>query len=250
MRYLVFSDVHSNLEALEAVLSTATGTYDRVLCCGDVVGYGPNPNEVVKRLIEARTICVRGNHDRAAAGLDEADLFNESARAAIFWTRGILTPDHRAFLRTLSKGPWMSDDHQFQLVHGSVLDEDEYLMAVEDVLQNLKTATVPMTFFGHIHFPCLFSLSPFGQLVLRICGEEALPSEVWMQLEEGTRYLINPGSVGQPRDGDPRAAFLLFDSDARAVKFRRATYDIKAVQEKMRLVRLPEFLIERLSVGE
>lgn len=250
MRYLVISDVHANLEALESVLKAAQGAFDRVLCCGDVVGYGANPNEVIDQLAAVQATVIRGNHDKAACGLDDADLFNDSARKAVLWTRGVLSAEHRAFLLNLPQGPRTSANRQFQLVHGSLLDEDEYLYDRGDAYDNLMSTSIPVTFFGHIHLPCLFSLNRRGKLSSQFSLEETLRYSLWISLEPGNRYLINPGSVGQPRDGDPRAAYAIFDSVTGAVMFERAEYDVIGAQEKMRKAKLPEFLIQRLAFGE
>ncbi len=250
MRALIISDLHSNLEALESVFQAAMGEYDEVFCCGDVVGYGPNPNEVIERLIAARAHVIRGNHDRVAGGLENPDWFGESARLAALWTRAVLAPAHREFLRALPSGPAVFLEGAFQLVHGSLLDEDEYVYDEDGAADSLRMTQVPVTFFGHTHFPCVFSFDQIGETRLEAGGESEPQSSLWIHLESGIRYLVNPGSVGQPRDGDRRAAYGLFDSQAHFVKLRRVEYDIAAVQEKMRAVRLPELLIDRLMVGE
>lgn len=250
MRYLILSDVHSNLEALEAAFKTATGMYERVLCCGDVVGYGPNPNEVIARFMAEGASTIRGNHDRAACGTGGEEWFTEAAQEAIHWTGAVLTPEHRKYLRELPPGPGRSPDPRAQLVHGSFLDEDEYVFDEFSALDNLNATDIPLTFFGHTHFPSLFALHRNGGLDLQCSADGSLPTDTWISLDSRSRYLINPGSVGQPRDGDPRAACAVFDADAYAIKFIRVRYDIAAVQEKMRRIRMPVFLIDRLSLGE
>ncbi len=249
MRYLIISDLHSNLEALEAVFAAAAGAFDKVLCCGDIVGYGPEPNEVLDRLIASGATIIRGNHDRAACGIDDADWFTNSARDAVIWTKAALTPSHRDFLFRLPPGPKRSPDGEFQLVHGSLMDEDEYLFDALSAYENLRLASVPVTFFGHTHMQCAVALSAQDEFSVVAGDEENPPDNMWVHLEKGVRYLINPGSVGQPRDGDPRAAYAIYDSRANFVKLKRAEYDIPSVQAKMRRVRLPEFLIERLALG-
>ena len=250
MRYLVISDLHSSEEALAAVFQAADGEYDSVLCCGDLVGYGPSPNEVIERLQEAKATVIRGNHDRTACGLDDPDWFGESARQAILWTRATLSPAHHAYLRNLSVGPLPLPDGSVQLVHGSLLDEDEYVYEGAAAYDSLSLTSLQVTFFGHTHLPCVFSLTPDDDLRLEAAGEATQQTSAWFHLEKDVRYLINPGSVGQPRDGDPRASFALYDSKSHFVKLRRVEYDIESVQEKMRRVHLPEFLIDRLAVGE
>lgn len=250
MQYLVISDLHSNLEALEAVLTAANGAYEQVICCGDVVGYGPNPNEVISKLLSLHAVIIRGNHDKAASGLEDADLFNESARAATFWTRVTLTPAYLTLLHDLPAGPFVFEEDHFQLVHGSIRDEDEYIFDEGTALEDLEAALIPITFFGHTHYQGFFALDGKGRLSRWVHDPEAIPPFDSLKLEQEIRYLINPGSVGQPRDGDPRTAFALFDSEARQIVFRRVEYDIKAVQEKMRAFQLPSYLIKRLTYGQ
>jgi predicted phosphodiesterase len=249
MRYLILSDLHSNLEATDAVFQAEAGNYDGVLCCGDVVGYGPNPNEVIERLVACEATIIRGNHDKTASGIDDAQWFNDSAERAILWTRSELTPAHQRFLLDLPQGPWISPLREFQLVHGSLHDEDQYLYDEGDAYDALKATLVPVTFFGHTHLPCFFALAGRGDLTSEFIDEATPQGRTTIRLEEGTRYLINPGSVGQPRDRDPRAAYALFDPDNQIVELKRVEYDIKAVQEKMGAAALPEYLIQRLAVG-
>ncbi|MBZ5551895.1 MAG: metallophosphatase family protein [Acidobacteriia bacterium] len=249
MRYLIITDVHSNLDALDAVFQAESENYEQVLCCGDVVGYGPSPNEVIERLIACEATVIRGNHDKVACGIDDTAWFNESAERAILWTRRELTPDYQKFLLDLPEGPWISSHHGFQLVHGSLLDEDQYLYDEGDAYDALKATTVPITFFGHTHLPCFFALNSRGDLISEFIDETTPQSRATIRLDESTHYLINPGSVGQPRDRDPRAGYALFDPDKRTVELKRVEYDIEAVQEKMEKKGLPEYLIQRLAVG-
>lgn len=249
MRYLIITDVHSNLDALDAVFQAEVENYDRVLCCGDVVGYGPSPNEVIERLIACEATVIRGNHDKVACGIDDTAWFNESAERAILWTRTELNPSYRDFLLNLPAGPWVSSDHEFQLVHGSIIDEDHYLYDDGDAYDALNAATVPITFFGHTHLPCFFALNVHGDLISEFIDETTPQSRATIRLDAGTRYLINPGSVGQPRDRDPRAGYALFDPDKGTVELKRVEYDIDAVQQKMEKKGLPEYLIQRLAIG-
>ncbi|MDD5542229.1 MAG: metallophosphoesterase family protein [Acidobacteriia bacterium] len=249
MRYLVISDIHSNWEALEAVLAAASGKFDEILCCGDIVGYGPNPREIIDKLQHCGARLVRGNHDKAVCGLDDAADFNDTAREAILWTRKILSPDQHQYLLNLPHGPLPVEGGAFQLVHGAVHDEDEYLYDPAEAFDDLHVARLPLTFFGHTHYQCVFSLSPQGEFVSTFHEPGAPHPVIEMELEKGWIYLVNPGSVGQPRDDDPRAAFGLYDSGTRRLELRRVKYDIESVQKKMREFRLPDYLIKRLSFG-
>ena len=246
MRILVLSDLHSNATALDAVLSAAKGHWDLSVCLGDVVGYGPDPNEVTARLLKMGTQTIRGNHDKAVTGLMITDDFNPVAKAAVEWTRAQLKPEHLAWLSALPHGPLATDG--VVLVHGALQDEDEYVFTPAQALDGLLDSTAEVTFFGHTHHQGGFSYQDSQLEVLQI---RPRPSESFaaLRIEEPRRYLLNPGSIGQPRDGDPRAAFAIADLDHQTVEFWRVPYDIVAVQERMRLAKLPEPLIQRLTVG-
>lgn len=247
MRYFILSDIHANLEALEKTLAIAQGHYDSAVCLGDLVGYGPDPNAVIDRVRELTSVIIRGNHDKACAGITDAEDFNPLARTATEWTRGELTPEHMEFLRGLPEGPVLLDG--FQIVHGSPLDEDEYIFGPATALPALRTLTSQTVFFGHTHWQGGFMLSPKGRFQsLRLPLKQDGDSVV-LPLEDGGRYLINPGSVGQPRDGDWRAAFAIFDEETHQVDYYRTSYDLSATQAKMRTARLPEPLIQRLALG-
>jgi predicted phosphodiesterase len=242
MRYLVLSDIHSNIEALTAAVSKAKDMgFDRTVCCGDLVGYGPNPEEVMDVLDELKTTTIRGNHDRVISGLDEPTHFNVAARQAVEWTRAHLSEPYRQRLADLTVGPLQITDNA-QLVHGSAKDEDEYVVTQNDAVVNLAVTSPAITFFGHTHEPLVFtrtirwspSYEPDGSARLR------LPSD---------RVLVNPGSVGQPRDGDPRASFLIWDDHESVLEFQRAEYEIEKTQARMREAKLPEFLVTRLAFG-
>ena len=161
MRYLILSDIHSNLEALEKCLRLAKGKYDQAVCLGDLVGYGPDPNPVIDHIREVANVIVRGNHDKACCGITEAEDFNIWARLATLWTRSELTPEHVAFLRGLSQGPVTVDG--FVFVHGSVADEDEYIMGAADAVPALKAQTTRAIYFGHTHIQGGFMVSPEGR---------------------------------------------------------------------------------------
>ncbi|MFQ5816946.1 MAG: metallophosphoesterase family protein [Terriglobia bacterium] len=248
MRYLILSDIHANLEAFEAVLAHARGHYDRVICLGDVVGYGPDPNPVIDRLRALEPVAiVRGNHDKASCGIDSAEDFNTAARQAALWTRQQLRAENLVYLRQLLAGPIRCDS--FQIVHGSVRDEDEYVFLPRDAFESLKIAETSLTFCGHTHFQGGFSLRESGRMeVLRVRLALGV-AKAELTLEEKTRYLINPGSIGQPRDGDARAAFAFCEPDRQRVEYWRVPYDMEVTQEKMKGAGLPEPLIARLSFG-
>ncbi len=242
MRYLVLSDIHANLEALESVLTDASN-YERVLMLGDVVGYGASPNEVVERVRALPNITsIRGNHDKVAARLDPADAFNRLARFAILWTTEQLTTPNLEWLVALAQGP-ASVDGDVEICHGSPLDEDLYILDESDAMPALKAAAAPVCLFGHTHVPAAYCLH-VGLEVL----EPPNGARHTTTLERG-RYLINCGAVGQPRDGDPRAAYGVLDTEARTIELCRVEYDIRGAQQRILDADLPEILAERLARG-
>jgi predicted phosphodiesterase len=250
VRILLLSDIHANLEALEACMASAP-SFDLVVNLGDIVGYGASPNEVTDRSRDLGKIFVRGNHDKAATGLMDLGDFNPMAAAAAIWTREQLTPENFNWLSSLPHGPLGLDElPEVQLVHGSPNDEDEYIVSLGDALAPLITLTSPLTFFGHTHLQGGFfangSAADGFRPEYRTLGQA---ESVALQLRRGTRYLINPGSVGQPRDGDWRAAFALFDSEAQIVHFYRAPYNLKAAQDRIFAANLPSRLATRLAAG-
>ena len=246
MRILILSDLHSNGGALDAVLEAAKDRWDLSVCLGDVVGYGPDPNYVTDRLRELGTKTIRGNHDKAVTGLMATEDFNPIAKAAVEWTRAELKRENMAWLSALPKGPLETED--IVLVHGALQDEDEYVFTPEQALDGLLDSTAIVTFFGHTHHQGGFSYHDAQLEVLQI---RPRPSESFaaLRIEPTRRYLLNPGSIGQPRDGDPRAAFAIADLPHNVVEFWRVPYDIPAVQKRMRFAHLPEPLIQRLTVG-
>lgn len=250
MRILILSDIHANLEALEACLSAAP-SHDRVFNLGDIVGYGANPNEVTERSRELGTVFVRGNHDKACSGVTSLDDFNPIAGLAVLWTRQKLKADNLSFLHDLPSGP-ISPVEGLQCVHGSPRDEDEYVLMRRDAYSILGRASAPVTFFGHTHVQGGFWIDDEtdeeGGLELNYTSRTGL-QQVTVELRETGKYMINPGSIGQPRDGDPRAAFLVYDTEQRAVTFFRVPYDIAAAQEKIFAAGLPERLAIRLEQG-
>jgi diadenosine tetraphosphatase ApaH/serine/threonine PP2A family protein phosphatase len=250
LRILLLSDIHANLEALEACLQAAP-SYDSVANLGDLVGYGASPNEVVDRARELGKIFVRGNHDKAATGLLSLEDFNPLAAAAAVWTREQLTPEHHKWLHALPQGPLPLEGFpQAQLVHGSPVDEDAYVVTLGDALAPLLASTTPLTFFGHTHLQGGFfangdSADGFRPEYRTVGQAET----VALQLKPATRYMINPGSVGQPRDGDWRAAFALLDTEAQVVHFHRTPYNLKAAQDRIFAAGLPPRLATRLAAG-
>ena len=244
MRYLILSDIHGNWEALEAVAAHARGAYDAVLCCGDLVGYCADPNRVIEWARENVAVGVRGNHDKGCAGLVDLEWFNPVARSAAEWTWRALTSDNLSYLRELPKGPVMVG--AFQILHGSPLDEDGYLTSVFDATQILSYLETQVSFFGHTHVQGGFICQ--GNGVRRIVGPRG-SGKTAIGIEPETGYLVNPGSVCQPRDGDPRAPYALYDPEARVVEFRRVAYDVAEAQRKIRAAGLPEILAVRLETG-
>jgi predicted phosphodiesterase len=246
MRYLVLSDIHSNLEALEAVLSAAAAKYDKVLVLGDLVGYGADPNAVVDCVRGLNPVAsVRGNHDKVAAGLEDAEDFNQMARAAARWTRDALTKSTREYLRELPIGPIIVND-RIEICHGSPIDEDLYVVADVDATRSIAAARRPICLFGHTHVALCAKID--SQRRFEIDMPQGHP-EFQTPLEEDARYLVNPGSVGQPRDGDARAAYAIVDMDRKTVTLHRVTYAIETAQRKILEAGLPPPLAYRLGMG-
>ena len=242
MRALIVSDIHSNLEALDAVVADARqrGGFDCVWCLGDMVGYGPDPSECLRRLREFDLVAVAGNHDYAAAGVIDAADFNGAAYAAIRWTAEQLDGYDKRFLSQL---PTVSLQPPFTLVHGSLRAPiEEYLLHPSQALATFELLTTPYCLVGHSHQPFICREMEPAPLFL------PLPKDVGAPLDNG-RCIINPGSVGQPRDRDNRASYAVFDSDGPAIEHYRVEYDTAATQNKMRRAGLPEYLIERLDYG-
>ena len=250
MRVLLLSDIHSNLEALDACL-TAAPAFDVGVNLGDIVGYGASPNEVIERSRRLGKYFVRGNHDKAVCGLIDIKDFNPVAALASSWTRDQLTRDNLEWLKALPQGPVQIEELPgTQFVHGSPVDEDEYVVSAADAVEPLMVAPAMLTFFGHTHLQGSFTLNgdhidsihPAYRTVGQIESSE-------FPLRNGFRYMINPGSVGQPRDGDWRAGFALFDSEARIVSFYRVPYNLKSAQDRILATNLPQRLATRLAAG-
>lgn len=252
MRYLILSDIHSNLEALQTVLQAAEGAYDQVICCGDLVGYGADPNPVVDWVRAHVAAVVRGNHDKACAGLMDADAFTEGARLSAYWTRGQLSPANQGYLQNLPQGP-REVNGEFGILHGSPRDEDEYIPATWAAVGVFELLRHPVTFFGHTHLQGGFirqrrhvtevPLKPFSAR-----ATSGVKARGVLEIQPDEVYYLNPGSVGQPRDHDPRAAFAIYDTDG-LISYGRVPYDVETTMKKILEAGLPEYLAYRLTVG-
>lgn len=242
MRYAILSDVHANLDALEAVLEdVAREGVERIVCLGDFVGYGPEPNECVERLRPLVQIALVGNHDLAAVGRLNSDHFNLYARIALEWTRQHLSPSTRAYLESL---PPRVEAQGVLFVHASPRDPvEEYILDPVTADDNFRCEPFDICFFGHSHLPVWF-VHDGKRTELRF-----LPPKTPVRLEGGARHLVNVGSVGQPRDGDPRAAYLVYDAEQRTAELRRIPYPVERVQRKMQAAELPKPLWLRLAEG-
>jgi predicted phosphodiesterase len=239
VRVAVLSDIHANLVALDAVLGSI-GSVDAVWHLGDVVGYGPDPDGVVGRLIEVGAVGVRGNHDAAAAGGDEIDWFNPDARGAMEWTRTRISEATREWLANL---PERHTQDGFGLVHGSPREPLwEYIVSVPIARANLALLTTDIGLYGHTHLPMVYAEHDGGV-------EQIEPGDGSTFAFAGRKALINPGSVGQPRDGIPTAGHMVIDTDAERCTWHRTAYDIGAVQAAMVDVGLPDRLVQRLAYG-
>jgi predicted phosphodiesterase len=245
MRYLILTDIHANLEGLQTCLQDARARgYDEALVLGDIVGYGPDPNGVVDiiRDLKPKAI-VRGNHDKVALGMNQAEGFHAAARAAAHWMLESLTRENREWLVALPMGPTIIDG-ELEICHGAPFDEDAYIFDELDARHAFEAATAPVCFYGHTHFAVVFRMiKDLLEIVSPADGETALA------IEPGARYLVNPGSVGQPRDGDPRAAYAIYDVPAKRLDLIRLPYPLEVTQEKMLKVGLPDPLARRLALG-
>ncbi len=250
MRVLIVSDIHANLEALNAC-SEVFPTHDFIANLGDVVGYGASPNDVVERARAFGGITVRGNHDRVAAGLCDVSDFNPVAGFAAIWTRTELTAENRKWVAELPQGPLQKEDlPNVQFAHGSPQDEDEYILNEFTARASLERAGAQVTFFGHTHIQGAVALQQQKVRTLRPEFRTKEGQGSWrLDLEPGTKYLLNPGSIGQPRDNDWRAGFALFDSETHSVTFYRMPYDVERAQQRIIRAGLPERLAYRLKEG-
>jgi predicted phosphodiesterase len=241
MRILIISDIHANLTALEAVLDDAPQV-DAVWCLGDLVGYGPDPNECVKRVKELpNLVCLFGNHDAAVSGVIDITSFNNEARMAVLWTQSVIEQVNLEYLQALSPQTVIDS---VSLAHGSPRQPIwEYLLDTRTAFENFDYFDTPFCFVGHSHLPVIFQMED----ELSTTDLSIPEANSWLKMVP--RAIYNPGSVGQPRDRDPRAAYAIFDSDRQTWSLQRVPYDIHSVQERMRSARLPQRHIQRLSAG-
>ncbi len=242
MKALIVSDIHSNLEAFQAVVVDAQrqGGFDEIWSLGDLIGYGPDPSSCVELLRSHEHSAVSGNHDLAAIGSISVDRFNPYAAAANRWTADQLTRDQAEYLGSL---PLTLEIDEFTLAHGSPRDPVwEYLITVESAIACFTHIDTYWCLVGHSHMPFLCIPRPDGAAFM------SFPQGRAVQLDEDS-LIVNPGSVGQPRDGDPRASYVVYDDGAQTITHHRVEYDIAATQDKMRRHNLPDYLIDRLSVG-
>jgi putative phosphoesterase len=244
MKYLIFSDIHSNLEAFEKFLSLKkTREVDKLLFLGDLVGYGADPNETINRFREIKRIhYIRGNHDKVVADLESSSLFNPVAAFSAEWSKIQINNDNQEFLKNIKKGPEIVD-HFITICHGSTFDEDYYVFSMFEAVESFRLMETSIGFFGHTHFPIIYLLRNDKIYIV------PLNKNTKIKLDPNTRYLINPGSIGQPRDKNPNPSFIIFDSTRKEITFLRFTYNIKKAQKKIREAGLPEILASRLESG-
>jgi diadenosine tetraphosphatase ApaH/serine/threonine PP2A family protein phosphatase len=245
VRYLILSDLHANREALDAVVEQCAGRYDEAVCCGDLVGYGADPNPIVDWVRANCPVTVRGNHDKACTGGEDLEWFNPIAKQAALWTQRNLTAENAEWTRSLPQGPLALNG--FQVIHGAPFDEDEYLLAADEAGQAFEYLESRVAFFGHTHVQGGFIWNQ--SRVETIMRTSPRTNRQVMEIDPACAYLVNPGSVGQPRDGDPRAAYAIYDTDAGMVTYFRASYDVVAAQKKIREAGLPTILADRLALG-
>lgn len=241
MRIGIFSDVHSNIEALEVVLQALQyENIDYTVCLGDLVGYGPNPNQCVEKVMETVDHVIAGNHDYAAIDQVSTEYFNEYARRAINWTHDVLTSSSNHFLSHL---PLVHAEEGITFVHATpdAPEEWRYILTNDHAHRSFDAMKTSICFVGHSHTPVAFIRDDRGEIA--ICDTTEI------SIEEGKKYIINEGSVGQPRDGDPRACYGVLDTDTKRFRLKRLPYPVDQVQKKMWKEHLPSFLIHRLSVG-
>lgn len=251
MRFLMLSDIHGNRFGLEAVLAAAEGNYDTIFCLGDVVGYGAHPNECCEILRAHNALCLSGNHDAAALGLIDTEWFNPVAKAAILWTREQLSDENKTWLSSLA-GAGDAEKFDFQTVHGSLREPwEEYITGASTAEPTFLLMQRSLCFFGHTHVAVVYR-----------CPEDTANWTRWEQLEgaelpfggafdieAGWKYLVNPGSCGQPRDGNPQARYALFDTAARHLEVYAIDYDWDAARAAIIAAGLPRMLGDRLLQG-
>ena len=245
MKYLILSDVHANQQALAATLSfVKRKPWNKAVFLGDLVGYGANPNQTVDQMRTLkRFVGIRGNHDKVCSGIEDGEMFNRIALEAAMWTRSKLTPSNTSWLQSLPQGPLMVDG-AFAISHGTPVDEDAYIFGEIEALNVFRQTDFDLCFFGHSHFPVIFALSPDSITTILTVGRHFR-----FKLREGVRYLVNPGSVGQPRDGNPAASFAIYDSQTRTLGIHRTAYSVRVAQERILKAGLPRPLADRLALG-
>ncbi len=245
MRILILSDIHANIYALEAVLEDAEGQYDQIICCGDLVGYNPHPDQVAEWVQKNCPVVIRGNHDKVVAGLENLEWFNEVARTAAIWTMRSMEPETLAYLKALKHGP--AETEYFEICHGSPRDEDEYMTNATEAAPCFSSLTGNLLFFGHTHLQGGFAHT--RNKILIIPAVRKKECELIFQLAVDTQYMVNPGSVGQPRDGDSRAAYAIYEADSKVVTLRRVAYPLMKTIADIRAAGLPDILGMRLLQG-
>lgn len=241
MRYAIISDIHSNIEAFEAAMEDIERAgVDRILFLGDIIGYGPNPNECMDLLLKTADLCLAGNHDWALVGLTDTSYFNPFAKAALDWTGEVLRPDLKDFLARQRPADLFAT---FQVAHSSPKEPEKwkYILSHKDAIENYPFLERDLCFIGHSHQPIIIEyLAPDQVRALR--GN-------FMTLEPNRKYIVNVGSIGQPRDGIPDGRWVIYDAEVNSIEFRRVPYDVAATQRKMEAAGLPRYLIERLAAG-
>ncbi len=245
VRFLILADLHANWHALEAVLADADGKFDQIVCCGDLVGYNAQPARVLEWTREHCSPVIRGNHDKVVAGLEDLEWFNEIAQIAARWTIQQLDAAQIDYLRDLQMGPLHLE--YFHICHGSPRDEDEYITTAREAASCFEYFELPLAFFGHTHLQGGFFLK--GGRVGPIPAVRKAQKESILQLEPDNVYMVNPGSVGQPRDEDPRAAYAIYDSEEKIVRLCRVEYPVEATADEIRRAGLPDVLAFRLFQG-
>lgn len=242
MRYAIFSDVHSNLEAFQSVLQEIEKLYVvKRLFLGDIVGYGANPNEAIDMLKGAADVILAGNHDFAVIDMTDIENFNPHAKDAILWTRSVLTSPHEEFLKGL---PVNTVVDSITLAHSSPKEPEmwHYIFNIFDAIENFEYFNTNLCFIGHSHHPVVIERNSEGKT--------NASKDQLIQLNGTSKYIVNVGSVGQPRDRNPQACFVIYDSTNMTIEFKRVPYDIASAQAKMRKEGLPDYLIERLAYGK
>ena len=242
MRYGLISDIHGNLEALTVVINELEKrNVDEVLCLGDIIGYGPDPEECVDLVKRHANVILAGNHDYAAMGMLDISYFNPHARRAIEWTAGQISDETRKFLK---ERPLMMVYDDFTIVHATPAEPEKwnYILSLEDAADNFAHFHNQVCFIGHSHVPVIIAKDEQGKISVRKGPE--------IHLQDNEKYIINIGSVGQPRDLDPRAAFAIFDTESKHYELLRVAYDVQTTQQKILKIGLPYFLAERLAKGQ